>query len=1192
MSAFIRKTIFIFFLCLFSTSIWAQEFRGQISGTVTESSGAGVPNATVTIKNTATNTVTTTTSSETGEYKALYLTPGTYTLTVEASGFKKTVRPSIEVRIGDKLALDVQLEVGAVTDTVNITSDAPLLETNSASAGQVIDQRRISELPLSDGNPFTLARVVPGITFNGDLKFSRPFDNGGSSAIVANGAPGRNEFTLDGVPNMASGGGVGRVAFVPPSDAVQEFKVETSSFDAQASHTAGATVNVTLKSGTNALHGTAYDFIRNDVLSANDFFLNRTNLVSNPSRDANKDGKADRDALRYNRYGGTIGGPVFLPRFGTGGSPFLSGKDRSFFFFAYEGLKDKFPEPGLFSVPSLAQRNGDFSALLPSIVIYDPATAVRVANGRIQRTAFTNNIIPLNRLNPVALNYLKFYPLPNQAGNAQGQNNYISGNPRTDNFRSESVRFDQTINEKQKFFLRYSHNNRREARGNWTGEVGGIRPIGNFLFRINNSASFDHVYSLSANTILNTRIGYSRFNEPSIRQHEGIFNPASLGFPASTAALFGPEQYLPRFEIGGLSVLGESIGGGSNFNIFTAQTTLTKIAGRHTFRTGYDFRAYRENGYGPGHAAGRYDFSAAFTQGPLDNSPGAAVGQQTAAFLLGQPTGGLIDRNAARSNQSLFNGVFLHDDWKVNQRLTLNLGLRYEYEGATNERYNRNIRTFDRTVASPIEAAAKAAYATAPITELPVSSFNVKGGLTFLDNNNRAFWDADKNNFQPRIGAAFKLNDKTVLRGGWGIFTVPFVIAGVQQPGFSLPTNLVPTTDGGLTFAANLSNPFPSGVLTPPGAGQGTSTLLGQNIPTFLPRDVNNTQAQRWEFGIQHELPGQWLLDVSYVGNRSYQGVVGTNILNAIPRQFLSTSRERDNTVINSLSANVTNPFRGLIPGQGLNGTVTSRGQLLRPFPSFGSITTIRNDGSSNYAGGQLSLEKRFSGGYTILTSFTFSKFLVRDSFLNEVDTEYERRLSDADVPHRLVISGVWELPFGRGRKFAKDINRFADLALGGWQFSGIWNWQSGLPYTIGNVYYNGDITKVTSVINSSKVDGTVFDISGFYFSDAAVQTNGVIDPAKQRADTRIRLGNNVRVQPSRWNGLRGQKLNLWDLSLNKTFSLTETVRFQLRGEFLNAFNTPVFANPNVDPTNANFGKTTGQNNLARNVQIGLKLIF
>ncbi len=1174
-------------------SAFAQEFRGSITGRVTDNSGAAVANASVTVTNAATNTSTATTTNEDGVYTALYLTPGAYHVMVEAKGFKKTTRQNIEVRVGDKLAFDVQLQVGEVTETVNVTAEAPILETASASAGQVIDQRRISELPLSDGNPFVLSRLAAGISYVGDLKFSRPFDNAGTSGIVADGAPGRNEFTLDGVRNMASGGGIGRVAFVPPADAVQEFKVETASYDGQQSHTAGATVNVTLKSGTNSFHGTLYEYVRNDVLSANDFFLNSTNLSANPARDRDRDGKADRDPLRYNRYGGTIGGPVWLPKkiFGRFG---YDGRDRSFFFFAYENLPDVFPEPGLFTVPTLKMRNGDFSELLPSIVIYDPATARAAAGGRVQRDPFPGNIIPANRISAIAKNYLSFYPQPNQPGTATGQNNFLPGNARTDVFHSESYRFDQTLSEKQRFFVRYTHNNRREARGNWTDVVNSIRPTGNFLFRINNGGAFDHVYNFSPTVVLNSRAGFSRFNEPSIRQHQDIFEPASLGFPSQVVALFGPEKYFPRFEITGYSVLGDTVGGGSTFNIYTAQSTLTKIAGRHSFRFGYDFRSYRENAYGAGHAAGRYDFAQNFTRGPLDNSTSAAVGQSLASFMLGLPTGGTIERNASRSNQTLYNGMFVHDDWKVSSNLTLNLGLRYEYEGATDERYNRNTRGFDATAASPIEAAAKAAYAASPIPELPASSFQVKGGLLFAGDNGRGFWNPDKNNIQPRLGLAYKLNDKTVLRGGWGVFTVPFVVAGANQPGFSQSTPIVPSVDNGLTFQANLANPFPSGVLSPAGANNGLATFLGQGI-SFTPLDINNTQAQRWSFGVQRELPGNWLLELQYVGNHGYDGVLAVSI-NGIPRQFLSTSTFRDQSMINTinlLSATVTNPLRNLIPGTGLNGATVQRQQLLRPFPQFTGVTGIRNDAESDYHGGQLRAEKRFSRGYTMLVAYTWSKFLEKASLLNETDTEFERRFADADIPHRLVVSGIWELPFGRGRKFGRDWHSALDVIAGGWQVQGIWNWQNGRPtLTLGNVYYNGDITKLKTKINNKSADTPAFDTSGFYFHDAAVQTNGVDDPAKQRADPRIQLGNNIRLQPSRWAGFRGSGLNLWDLSVSKNISFTERLKLQLRGEFLNAFNRPVFNDPNLTPNNANFGRVTSQNNLPRNVQIGLKLIF
>lgn len=1160
---------------------FAQEFRGSISGQVTDPSGAVLPGVQITVINPATNTSSTAVSDDTGHYKILYLPPGKYNVTAELPGFKKLEREAIEVRVGDQLTLDLKLEVGEVRDTVTVSTQAPLLEASTASAGQVIDQRRISELPLSDGNPFVLARLAPGVAYNGDLKFSRPFDNSGTAAIVADGAPGRNEFTLDGSPNMASGGGtggVGRVAFVPPSDVVQEFKVQTATFDAQQGHTAGATVNVALKSGTNNLHGTLYEFVRNDKLSGNDFFLNRAGRPRAP--------------LRYNRYGGTVGGPIWIPKI-------YKGRDRTFFFFGYEGIKDQFPEPGQFTVPTAAERRGDLSALLPlGFTIYDPLTAKAAPGGRIQREAFTNNIIPSNRLSAVAQAYLKYYPLPNQPGDSQGRNNFIGPNGRGDTFHSESYRFDHQLTEKQQMFFRYSHNNRRENRGNWTEVVNGIRPTGNFLFRINNSGTFDHVYTLSPTTVFNYRVGYSRFNEPSIRQHQGAFDPVTLGFSSKTAAFFEGASYFPRFEIqnDAFSNLGDSVGDQNTFNIYSFQPTLTKLRGNHSFRIGYDFRSYRENAYPSRHAAGRYDFGSAFTRGPLDNAASASIGQGLAAMLLGQPTGGFIDRNASRANQTLYNAAFVQDDWKVSDRLTLNLGLRYELEGATTERFNRNIRGFDFTSSSPIEAAARAAYAANPIAELAPENFRVRGGVLFAkqgEGAKRGFWNRDTDNFQPRLGFAYRIGNKTVVRGGWAMYMVPAVIAGVNQPGFSQATNIVPTLDSGLTFRANLADPFPDGVINPPGSSLGLGTFLGQGIG-FLPVDPRNGLSQRWELGVQREFPGQWLLELGYVGTRGYDlvtSLVGSSTfdLNAVPRQYLSTSNIRDQKTIDLLTANVPNPFRGLVPGTGLNGSTTSRQQLLRPFPEFTDIRTNKFDGSSIYHSGQLRVEKRFSHGYTLLSSYTWSKFLEKVARLNATDPDYEKRVAGADIPHRVVMSGIYEIPFGRGRRFGNDWNGFANAIIGGWQLQGIWQAQSGTPLDLGNLVYFGDPSKLR--VNAHSVDGT-FDTSGFYFTDAAVQTNGVVDPAKQRNDSRIQLSNNIRTFPSRLPGFRGQGLNLWDLSMIKNFGITEGIKVQLRGEFLNAFNHPQFEDPNRSPTSSNFGKITGQNNLARNVQLALKIIF
>lgn len=1196
-------------LGIISGSAMAQEFRGSVTGRVIDPSGASVPGAQVTITNTATNVSNSVMTNEEGGYSVVYLADGRYKVVAEKTGFKKLLR-AFDVHVGDKISLDLQLEVGSVTESVNITTEPPPLETGSATAGQVIDRRRISELPLSDGNPFTLVRLTPGIGYVGDLKFSRPFDNNGSSDFIADGVPraAGHEFTLDGVPNTDDNGSSGnRVAFVPPADAVQEFKVETASFDAQQGHGAGATVNVALKSGTNSFHGTAYDFIRNDVLAANDYFLNRAGTP--------------RPALRYNRYGGTIGGPIMLPRFGEGGhQPWYNGKNKSFFFFAFEGLRDLFPEPRIDTVPTLAERTGDFSALLAlgsSFQIYNPFTARQVGS-RIQRDPFVGNLIPSGMISPIAKAYLQFYPAPNQPADSQGRNNYISSNPRSDTFHSESYRYDQVISQRQRFFFRFIFNNRVESRNSWTGVVNGIRPSGNFLTRRNTGFSYDHTYTFSSTTVLDFRIGFSRFLETNVRQHEGAFDPKSLGFSPQSAAFFGDAKYLPQFPISGTGAnspftpLGDSRGDIRTHNVYAVQPTLTKIWGRHTVKMGYDFRAYRENSVPSAHAAGRYDFGTTFTRGPLDNSTAATIGQEFASFLLGVTTGGFIDRNATRSNQTLYSGGFLHDDWKLTNRLTLNLGLRYEREGGTTERYNRNIRGFDPTISSPIEAAAKAAYAANPIPQIPPSSFSVKGGLIFADAQHRGFWDSDKNNFQPRIGfaysphfkngllrTAFGADGKSVLRGGFGIYMEPFIIDAVNQTGFSQATNIVPTLNNGLTLApvcaacGNLFNPFPTGVADPPGASLGPATFLGRGI-TFIPPDQRvNGMVQRWEFSMQREFRGRWLIEAAYIGTRGYDLSTSTNVLDAIPRQYLSTSPVRDQATIDFLSAIVANPFQGLIPGQTLNGSTTTRSQLLRPFPQFTSIGTERYDGKAIYHAGQFRLERRFSKGFSLLSSYTWSKIVEEVSFLNDTDTNYERRIGSDDIPHRIVVSGIWELPFGHGRKWGHDWNGFVNSVIGDWQVGGVYQWQSGRPINLDsrNIYFNCPQGMPRTTIKGSTVDHT-FDTSCFYFHDAAVQTNGVDDPVKQRADQRIRLANNIRNFPSRWSAFRGQPLNLWDLSLIKNFRITERLKLQTRAEFLNAFNHPQFADPNTDPTSSNFAKTTGQNNLPRNVQVALKLIF
>jgi len=1146
----------------------AQDFRGGITGRITDGSGGRLPGVTVTATNVATKVASTTTTNGEGDYTILYLTPGVYTLSAELSGFKKTVQENVEVRISDRVGVDLKMDVGRLEETISVTAESPILQTTSGSTGQVIDEKRISMMPLSDGNPFVLARLAPGIAYNGDLKFSRPFDNGGTSGIVTGGATGGNEFTLDGSPNMASGR---RVAFVPPAGAVQEFKVETASFDAASGHTGGGTVNVTLKSGTNSLSGSAYTYYRSEKLAETDFFVLKNN--------------ADKPKLGYKRPGGTIGGPIVIPGL-------YDGHSRSFFFGALEWLYDEFPEPQSSTVPTEAMRNGDFSALLSQgIVIYDPLSAQISSGTNVARTAFPGNIIPTDRLSPIARQVFGYYPKPNQAADATGQNNFFYSNPRTDNFYSVSTRVDHTITSKQRLMVRYTKNDRREARGAYFGEVNGIIPTGNYLYRKNDGITADHTWTQSNTSLWDIRGGWQKFREPNVRQHEGIFDPASLGFSSSVVNQFGGAKYFPFFDFDTINDIGDNLAGNTTHTIYSFQPTYTKIAGDHTLRGGYDLRKYYEFAANLNRQAGEYISrnNAAFTR--QANNSATQLWQDVATFLTGYNTGGNIDINGTRTNNQWYHAAFVQDDWKLSSKLTLNLGLRYEYEAAATEQNNANVRGFDSTAILSLTSAAEAAYAARPDV-IPASQWRARGGVQFLSDANPGIWNADTNNFEPRAGFAYKLTDKTVVRGGWGLYTSPFVFSnGINQMGYSQTTPFTATQNNGLTFQSTLATPYPSGVLQTVGNSLGPNTFLGQSLTRFMPLDIQSTQLSRYLVTVQRELPGQWLAEVGYVGSHGFN-ITTNEELNAIPAQYLSTSQVRDDATINYLSTLVSNPFVGLLP-TGFTAATVARSQLLRPYPQFNNVPTNGSSGSSQYDSAQFKLEKRFTKGYSVIGTYTWSHFTEQVFRLNPTDTSFEKRLARDDVPHRVTTSVLYELPFGQGRRWGGSASGVTNALIGGWSVNAIGQLQSGRPldFAGNNIYFNGDLNALKATY-SRNVDVPVWDLSGFYFHDAAVQTNGVDDPVKQRADTRIRLANNIRYFPSRIDGIRSPFLNLWDISIVKQVQLGGGMRAQFNIEFLNAFNAVVFNDANTDPTNASFGKVTSQNNLPRDIQLAAKIVF
>jgi hypothetical protein len=507
------------------------------------------------------------------------------------------------------------------------------------------------------------------------------------------------------------------------------------------------------------------------------------------------------------------------------------------------------------------------------------------------------------------------------------------------------VRVDHVITDKQRFFARYTRNDRRESRNAIYGEVNSVIPSGNYLFRKNDGITYDHTYTQSANSLWDVRAGWQQFREPNVRQHEGIFDPATLGFSPSVTALFGGAQYFPGVTFDTLSGIGDNLAANTTHTIYSVQPTYTRLMGTHSMRAGYDLRLYHEFGSNFGRQAGEYTNArnSAFTR-QFDNSTGQNF-QDVAGFLLGLPTGGAIEINATRLNDTWYHGMFVQDDWKVNERLTVNLGLRYEYEAATTDSENRNVRGFDPAATLGITGAAESAYAANPIPQVPASAFKVRGGLLFASDQNPGFWNADKNNLEPRAGFAYRLSGKTVLRGGWGIYTVPNIIFGNVQTGFSQSTPLIASQDRGLTFVGTLSNPWPAGALQPVGNTQGVNTFLGQSLTRFAPLGLENAQNMRYLVNVQRELPGQWLLEVGYTGSKGYNLTADAE-LNAIPAQYLSTSQIHDQATIDFLAQLVPNPFFNLLP-TGFNAATVAALAAAAPVPAVQQRADLGDDGSS-----------------------------------------------------------------------------------------------------------------------------------------------------------------------------------------------------------------------------------------------------
>jgi hypothetical protein len=1134
----------MFLMALAVIAAWSQEFRATLNGRVTDSQGAVVPGAKIIVVNQESQARTETVSGADGFYNIPFLAPGAYSITVESPSFKRYVRDGVHLSLNDRVTVDVALEVGAVSEQINVTAEASLVQTATASTGEVLESRQVSDLPLAGRAALILSQVAYGIVPTGNIQFVRPYDASGPSGISMGGAPSQtNELLLDGAPATTANL---RAAYQPPLDAVGEVKVEVFQADAGYGHTGGGTINVTTKSGTNAFHGSASEYNQVSALAANLFFAN---AAGQP-----------KAVTRYNQYGVTTGGPVLIPKI-------VNGRNKLFYLFAWEQIRAPALNSGTDTVPTAAERTGDFSKLLSvgaNYQIYDPQTGV-AQSGRVQRTPFANNMIPNSRLSPVTLKLQALYPLPNIPGRPDGGSNYSVNTLQADAYNNTLGRMDYNANDRNKLFFTYRQYDRTLLQND-------DFPVadGNTLNRYGVGSTADYIYTLNPTTFFDLRLNWTRFNEIRGVPSQGI-NLADYGFPASlvSQSLF---PTLPCINFRSYSYMGcntAASNGPNPFDQYQIYLNVSKVLNRHAIKTGVDLRMGRQSSTSYGNASGAYNFASDWTAGPFNNSGAAPIGQDYAAFLLGLPSSGQWDLNTSYTVQSKYFGLFLQDDYRPTGNLTINIGLRYERDLPAIERFNRSVNGFDSTTPSPVAAAAQAAYARNPIALLPASQFQVRGGLLFASTSNRDIYNAS-GNFSPRLGVSWKpqaLGGKTVFRAGVGMFYFDLGTIGINQPGFSQTTPFVPTNDGFLTPAATLSNPFPV-LQRPQGAAQGLATYLGQGV-SFLNPDQQNPYSFRYNLNIQHQLPWDAVLEIGYAGNHAVHLAVNHN-LNFVPNQYLSHSLVRDQATINTLTANVVNPFAGLLPGTTLNGSTVQASQLLAAFPQFTGVT-LQNEnlGSSYFQMFQTRLHKRFSRGVQFLLNYQYSKLIEKTGRLNGGDATLVKDVANDDRPQRIVVSGSWDLPFGKGRRFGGNQNRFVDAVMGGWSVNGIYTLQVGAPLSWGNVLYLGG-----PLNNQPRNVGGVFDVTRF------------------DRDSTHQLASNYRTFADRFSNLRQDGVNNVDFSALKNFRIVERISLQLRCEFFNLFNHPLFNAPNLTPTSSSFGLLTSQSNLPRRTQLGLKLVW
>jgi carboxypeptidase family protein/TonB-dependent receptor-like protein len=1115
----------------------AQSYTGTIIGSIKDPSGGVIPRATVTITNLQTDRQESVISDLDGRYRSLPLTPGEYRVEVNLSGFKRAARTGVTVQVNSTVVVDVTLEVGAVTDEVEVRANAPALETTSGTIGKVVDNRRILELPLNTRNVYSLIFLTPGVA--GSIG-----NNYNSMSYSVNGArPTMMDTVIDGVTaSFPTVNGFTGISVFPSVDAIQEFKVLGANYPAEYGRSLGSVLNVVYKAGTNQFRGSAYEFFRDSAFDANNYFAKR---AKQPLTD-----------FKRSQFGGVAGGPIK--------------RGRTFFMASFEGLRESRQSQTTTTVPTLLQRQGDFSQTLAQngqqIRIFDPFTTRANPSGGFIRDQFTGNVIPQARMDPVALKALSYFPLPNQAGDSvTGARNYFKTGLAELDVNNFDVRVDHQLSERQKMFVRYSYRTTLSAPATFFPADIAIAEGRVNEENLAHNAVIDYNRTMSNTTVMSARVGFAR--TLFLFDNQGLgFRPSSLGLPAAIDDNVDRLMF-PRIGVSGMVTLGGNDHRYNAFMSYTAAASLTKARGSHSLKAGFEGRMLRVNVW-EARSAGTFNFRAAETQGPSPTSSSSTAGFGFASFLLGtgQPNDVLIQNWKNVAANSFYWAGYAQDDWRVTSKLTLNLGMRYDIDVPRTERYNR-MNYFDPDARSPLAD--------------KVAAFpNLKGGVVFVgvDGNSRYQYHWDTNNIAPRLGLSYQINNKTVVRAGYSHIFGPSNqgAQGTVGPFGFRTENLWVTTIDGITPFNTLQNPYPNGFQPSPGASQGLLTQVGANLQAVL-QDTPSPWTRQFNVNVQRELPWALFVEAAYVGTRGYDLSMSSESgfnLNQLDPQYLSLGSQ--------LNQQVANPFYGIVNNGVLTQPQVSRAQLLRPYPQFTDIIPLyAAGGESRYDALQLTGRKRMTHGLMFEGSYTLAKATeIGMSHQNSYDLEASWALASYDIKHRFVMSFLYEIPLGHGRRFASGAPTFLNAVIGGWQFNGITTLQSGTPLSFSATNSSGLFAARTQANNNGKdprLSGSIESRLGKYF-DTSVYSQPVA----------FTFGNEPVFSPV----LRTPGVRNLDLSMFKNFPLRPGVTAQFRIEALNALNYVQFSGPNTSVTSTSFGVISGQANSPRQLQLGLKVLW